>query len=130
MRSFLRVVIVVAAGCSSGHGTHSSAADAPAGTIQVACESHGTTFPVLDKACTFASDCFIAYHMGDCCGSEIAIGLNVSTMSAFAAAEQACEAAFPPCGCRGLPTRAEDGRSTDGTIIVGCDQGLCRTSVP
>jgi hypothetical protein len=131
MRSFQRILIVVTAGCSTVQGTHSSPADAPTGTIELACQSHGTTFPVLDKACAVASDCFIADHVVSCCGTQIAIGLNVSTMTAFVAAEQACQAAYPSCDCDVTPTMAEDGRSSvDGAITVQCDQGLCRTSVP
>jgi len=38
---------------------------------------------------------------------------------------------YPLCGCPTMPTVAEDGRrETDGTIMVTCDSGECRTFVP
>lgn len=43
------------------------------GNYELACESHGAQFPLLEKACASTSDCFIALHTTSCCGSQIAI---------------------------------------------------------
>jgi hypothetical protein len=108
-----------------------AALDASPTSIELACESHGTEFPSLDKACVQATDCFIADHTVSCCGTMIADGFNTASEAAFAAAETTCAAAYPGCDCVQDPTTAEDGRTDEmGTIAVGCDMGLCRTYVP
>jgi hypothetical protein len=126
MRALL--LAVVAVGCSKAPVDQ---ADASPSSVELACESHGTTFPSLEKACSLASDCFIAQHMVSCCGTMFAVGLSTKAMAAFTDAETKCEAAYPGCGCAAGPTKAEDGRtSADGTISVRCDTGLCQTYVP
>ncbi|HTN26585.1 MAG TPA: hypothetical protein VL180_02265 [Burkholderiales bacterium] len=95
------------------------------------CESHGTTFPLLEKSCSVTSDCFIALHMVSCCGTQTAIGLATTSESEFTAAENKCEMAYPGCGCAEGPTTAEDSRNeTMGTIQVECRAGACTTFVP
>jgi len=128
MRALL-LAMVVTVGCS--HHASSGDVDAPPGSVDLVCESHGTTFPALDKACTVATDCFIAQHMIDCCGTFDAIGFNVASQAAFGSAETQCAMAYPGCGCASRPTMAEDGRTTvDGTISVRCESQQCRTYVP
>src|SRR5512138_1713743 len=120
----LLVLVVLATSCTS----HGSNPDASPTSEQLACESKGTTFPSLEKACLVASDCFVAQHMISCCGTRIAVGFNVASEPAFTSAETTCAMAYPGCGCASGPTKAEDGRTTiDGTITVRCDTGLCRT---
>ena len=134
MRGLLLVLLVTS--CSY-FGTEDDQAtpdaytgDASPTSVQVACESGGTTFPFLEKGCVAATDCFVAEHMHNCCGTQIAVGLNKSAQAAFTQAEAACSMAYPGCGCAQFPTTAEDGRSeTDGTIQVRCDSGLCTTFV-
>jgi hypothetical protein len=105
--------------------------DAGPGEIALACESGGTTFPLLDKSCGAPTDCFVAVHMINCCGTQTAIGLNVSSQMAFTAAEASCAAAYPGCGCAQFPTTAEDGRSELlGPIQVDCRASRCVTFVP
>jgi hypothetical protein len=121
------VSLVLVAGCAS----HGSTPDASPTSEEVACESKGTTFPPLEKACTVASDCFVAQHMVSCCGTLVALGFNVSAKPAFTAAEATCSMAYPGCGCAQGPTKAEDGKfDLQNTISVRCDTGLCRTFVP
>lgn len=128
MRSLI-LAMVLTAGCS--HDKSPSDVDAPPGSVEIACESDRTTFPALDKACVQTSDCFIAQHQIDCCGTFDAIGLNVASQAMFASDEAACEAKYPGCGCASRPTMAEDGRSqADGTIAVRCEAQQCRTYVP
>jgi hypothetical protein len=129
MRALL-LAMVVTAGCSHSHSVPPDV-DAPPGSVDLVCESHGTTFPSLDKACVAATDCFIAQHMISCCGTMKAIGFNVASQAAFTAAETKCAAAYPGCGCAAGPTMAEDGRtSADGTIAVRCANQVCSTYVP
>lgn len=128
MRAIALALVAVLAACDSDSDTD---ADASSGAFQLVCESGGTTFPTLDKACSAPSDCFIAAHMMNCCGTRVAIGLNVSSQSAFTAAETACSNAYPACGCAELPMQAEDGRREDmGTIQVDCRDQRCFTYVP
>lgn len=122
------LVVTIVTACSRYAEEH---ADASATIVKLACESGGTTFPGLDKACSYATDCFIARHMINCCGTQIAVGVNAADESSFAAAESACAAAYAACGCAEQPTMAEDGRTENqGAIAVRCDSGRCRTYVP
>ena len=133
-----RLIFLLLTACSS-HSTGASpdapsdgTADAPSnGTYQLACESHATTFPLLDKSCMSTSDCFIALHTVSCCGTEIAVGLSTSSQVTFNTVEAACDAGYPGCGCASGPTRAEDGRGEDqGAIQLECRAGSCTTYVP
>jgi hypothetical protein len=122
----LACLLLVACGSDDG-----SRPDAGPGDIALACESGGTTFPPLDKTCGVPSDCFVAVHTMNCCGTQVAIGLNVSAEPSFASAEAVCDAAYPACGCAQFPTTAEDGRSEElGPLQVDCRAGRCFTYVP
>ena len=123
----LTLLLLVIAACNeSGSGGPPDGA-----TGGLFCESGDHVFPVLDKSCTTASDCFIARHQVSCCGTLIAVGLNTSSQSVFETTEAACAADFPACGCASEPTAAEDGRSeVDGAIQVRCIAEQCLTFVP
>jgi len=124
MRWFL---ILYMAACSES-GTSGPPPETP---FELACESQGASFPLLEKACAVASDCFVALHQVSCCGTEAAIGLSVASQDAFDRAEATCAGAYPGCGCASLPTQAEDGRSVvDGAIQVDCREERCVTFVP
>ena len=121
------ILILVIAACSES-GSNGPPPDDP---FELACESQGAHFPLLEKACSVASDCFIALHQVSCCGTEVAIGLSVASQDAFTQAETECAGAYPGCGCASLPTAAEDGRSeVDGAIQVDCREQRCVTFVP
>ena len=126
----MRALLILLIACS--HSSSSPTVDASPTSVELACESHGTTFPQLEKACTAATDCFVALHTVSCCGTQVAIGFNLSSKSAFTTAENKCDNAYPGCGCAEGPTMAEDGKSQQvgGAIDVRCDSGLCRTYVP
>jgi hypothetical protein len=132
MRTALAALFAI--GCSNHAGSGDDVgppADASTSSIELACESGGATFPPLEKACSVAADCFIALHTKNCCGTQVAIGLNQTSYVAFTTAEGSCDAAYPGCGCAQFPTTAEDGRTEDlGTIQVRCDLGLCTTFIP
>ena len=118
---------LVLLGCGSDDA---SPPDAGPGDVALACESGGTTFPVLHKSCGAPTDCFVARHMINCCGTRTAIGLNVASEAAFTAAEETCAQAYPGCGCAEFPTTAEDGRSEElGPIQVDCRAERCFTYV-
>jgi hypothetical protein len=87
------------------------------------------------KLCNNDSDCVVAHHQTDCCGSEVAVGVSASAASAYANCEHAWVAHFPGCGCPAAPLSTEDGkRVTDPTlIVVHCTDrtssgGICKTS--
>jgi hypothetical protein len=119
---------VVAIGCLN---TSSHAPDAAVVPTTLVCESRAATFPTLEKACEVATDCFVALHQQDCCGTEVAIGLARSAEVAFTRTETTCSAGYPGCECAQQPTMAEDGRTNiQGTIDVRCTGGACETYVP
>ena len=101
-------------------------------TSGVQCDDPKGSFPALAKACTSDTDCFVAQHQINCCGTKLAIGLAHSDKAAFEAAEAVCQSQYPGCGCAQFETMAEDGYSsfTDGDFAATCQAGLCRTSVP
>jgi hypothetical protein len=97
----------------------------------VVCSGANPSFPVFDKTCTAASDCFIGIHQTDCCGSHVAIGMRSTERARFQEDEARCEAMYPGCRCAGQPTRAEDGNVATGAtqIVVRCDSNRCMTAV-
>lgn len=127
-------IMALATGCSTQPLPDPGAPDfavlgdgaGPTADLAVSCPN---VFPVFDKSCSHEADCFIAFHMINCCG-DLAIGYNISAQSAFSAAEKTCEAMYPACGCA-APTKAEDGRTqVQGEIMVRCSTGTCNTYVP
>lgn len=88
-----------------------------------------TSFPTFDKTCAADSDCVTKLHQINCCGTQVAIGVAKSQSAAFDAAEASC--AWPMCGCATMPTKAEDGNTseTGGPIPVECDDGKCMTFI-
>ena len=114
------IVVFILAACGSD----------PSGDA-VRCTGANPVFPTFDKACTVASDCFVALHTTSCCGTEVAIGVSTSDRTRFEDDEARCDAQYPGCGCAAGPTQAEDGKSAINptTIIVRCDTGRCMTAV-
>ena len=87
-------------------------------------------FPTFSAACMTATDCGIAIHQTNCCGSTVAIGINANEADAFNAAEKICDAQYPGCGCLGMGPVAQDGKlGTVQTISVACQAGQCMTYV-
>jgi hypothetical protein len=76
----------------------------------------------LDHSCTADADCEVALHQTDCCGSLVAVGINVAADGTFQADETACDATYPGCGCAPAPTMTDSGETaTDpGTIQAAC----------
>ncbi len=110
--------------------TASSDAGDAAGGVQ--CNGPKGSFPSFAKACSADSDCFVAQHQINCCGTKVAFGLSVSDKAAFEAAEAVCQSQYPGCGCAQFETMAEDGYSSfnDADFVATCQAGICRTSVP
>ena len=98
----------------------------------VQCNGPKGSFPTFAKACTTNSDCFVAQHQINCCGTKVAVGLAVSDKAAFEAAEAVCQSQYPGCGCAQFETMAEDGYSSfdSASFAATCVDGLCRASVP
>jgi hypothetical protein len=81
------------------------------------------------KTCGGDSDCLVARHTLDCCGTEQYVGIAAALASAFAACETAWDNSLPDCGCMAGPTTAEDGVpvSGPGDVTVACVGGACTT---
>lgn len=116
-------------------GSDTVAADCPAGTDAVpAPQCSGSAaqfFPTFSKACSADSDCIVAQHQINCCGTKLAWGLAATEKCAFAAAEAVCESQYPGCGCPQFMTQAEDGYATftEQDFGVRCTAGQCRSYI-
>jgi hypothetical protein len=120
----MRLLVAIAlAGCLH-NGTTSD---------DVSCTGPTPTFPTFDKRCERADDCFVAFHMVSCCGTQVAIGMSNIERDRFAADEARCDAQYPECGCPVGPTQAEDGRTAidNSQIVVQCTvDRQCMTAIP
>jgi hypothetical protein len=103
--------------------------DSGSRALALSCWRDQMPFPSLDTGCNVQSDCFIALHTTDCCGSIAAFGVNASAKTQFQSAETSCGAGI--CECAPKPTLAQDGRSVaNGNIAVQCSNRTCLTWVP
>jgi len=84
------------------------------------------------NSCATDSDCALALHQVNCCGTYHAWGIAATGAQAFAEAEAACEASYPACGCASQPTLAQDGNTASSLddLAVTCQEGACRSHVP
>jgi hypothetical protein len=111
-------------------GADVQAGDAADAGPVVLCTGTTPTFPTFDKSCKTSTECAIASHQINCCGTHVATGIAAGEKAAFDQAELTCESQFPDCDCAQFPTTADDGKSElDGTIVVKCVAGTCKTSV-
>ncbi len=103
------------------------------GSGSVNCAMGGAnSFPVWSDTCKVDSDCAVAQHQINCCGTNVALGINVCAKDKFAAAEATCQGQYPGCGCASFATLAQDGFSAFGADdIFGakCTAGLCQSYV-
>lgn len=119
------------AGGSSGVASGSGGSSGTGGTGGAGVDCNAGVFPTFSKACQADSDCVTKIHETNCCGSTVAIGVSEAASAAFDAAESACEAMYPGCGCDGMGPVAEDGKTgTQSQIQVACQMGACMTFVP
>jgi hypothetical protein len=87
-----------------------------------------------DKDCVRDVDCAIGMHLNNCCGQEIALGVNASDRWIFTQDGGICGDEFGGlCDCAIGGTIAEDGRTSmkpgGGDIVVACVSGRCVTHV-
>jgi hypothetical protein len=118
-------VVCTKRACVADGGTGSDGGDL------VMCTGATPSFPSFAKNCASVTDCFIALHQINCCGSMKALGLNQAEKERFATDEKLCESQYPGCGCAAAPTVAEDGQfeSAGKTIVVECQASQCTTLV-
>ena len=96
------------------------------------CSGSGPAFfPTFSKQCSADSDCAVAFHQINCCGTQVAWGIQACEMGAFSTSETQCESQYPGCGCAQFMTQAEDGYSsfTNSDFAAKCDAGVCRSFV-
>ena len=150
MHTRLRLPVVVAAALGTaacggnvvaepgGAGGSSSVASGSGGSVTTGSSSGVTgvdcaagVFPTFSKTCAADGSCVTKIHQTNCCGSTVAIGVSASASATFDAAEKACDAMYPGCGCDGMGPVAEDGKLGDPSQIqVACQMGKCMTFVP
>ncbi|MDQ3031808.1 MAG: hypothetical protein M3Y87_05275 [Myxococcota bacterium] len=76
----------------------------------------------IDRSCTADDDCLVRLHQSDCCGSSIMIGIHTSAESTYLAAEPACQASYPTCGCPAMLPTTDSGETVadTSTVRAGC----------
>ena len=96
------------------------------------CSGNATMFSNVIKACTVANACIVVFHQIDCCGSQVAVGINHASKDAFDTDEATWLATCPACGCASRPTIAEDGKTAAqmSDFKVACVNNQCRSYVP
>jgi hypothetical protein len=134
---FAAVSLLACGACQGGKGDGTAAADArsagtdaAAGDLALTCSAGESSFPVFSRSCSDVTDCAIANHQIDCCGSTIATGIAATDLNSFEASEASCAALFPACGCASQPPILDDGSSAINfdTIDVACSlEGFCAT---
>jgi len=103
------------------------------GSGNVNCAMGGiSNFPAWLDTCKVDSDCVVAQHQINCCGTNVALGINACAKDKFAAAEATCEGQYPGCGCASFATLAQDGFSgfgADDIFGAKCTGGVCQSYV-
>jgi hypothetical protein len=105
------------------------------GDSGIVCSGHdAASFPTFDRHCTHDTDCTIAQHQTDCCGSIQALGIATTETARFADDEAICEGQYPACGCASGTLQTDDGAmaprgSGVAAVVVRCVTGTCTTSV-
>lgn len=95
--------------------------------LAVQCGTGDSQFPEFDKNCTADGDCALVFHTVNCCGTEVALGINAGQVAAFDAAEAICDS---PAGCVG---HRMDGYCNDAHVCkaqqmadpAGCTGSQC-----
>lgn len=98
-----------------------------------ACYGPDNIYPAFDRSCGVASDCVVAFHTADCCGTLTAMGINTSEQSRFDQIEPLCQAQLPGCGCASNTLNHDDGISTQdkrNDLQVECRNKLCTSFIP
>jgi hypothetical protein len=111
--------------------------DAPGAMGSLTCPyGLGDSSDVLyDKSCTAPGDCTFGLHYLDCCGTQVALGINARDAPAFDLdAGGICHGAGAMCQCLDRGVYAEDGQRITangafGEIVVSCIAGSCVTSI-
>jgi hypothetical protein len=115
-----------------GTGTGSSAGTATGSGGEVQCSTEPIVFPEFDKSCGNEADCALVFHTINCCGTDVAWGINADEVPAFEAAEAICDSQYPGCGCPAQATEAEDGNTSwdPNDFAVQCDGDTCMSYIP
>jgi hypothetical protein len=81
----------------------------------------------FDRHCTGDSECTVAIHQTDCCGNQDAFGVNTGE-TRFGAAESACQATYPGCGCAAFGVTIEGSMTrvpSPTDVSAMCRSGQC-----
>ena len=98
---------------------------------EVQCLAQPPLFPSFDMSCQSDSDCAVAVHQVNCCGTRRALGINNTEVDRFNIDEAICEGQYPACNCVDLGIEADDGQPTYSSKDVGvrCASSSCFTFV-
>ena len=138
------IVLIALVACSGRTKSRDDAAVATATAIatdRITCPygvdgtGSGVTY---DKRCASDADCAVGFHLLDCCGSVIALGVARDEAARFARLDVCGSTAT--CKCAGRGILAEDGHRTADDevylhgsvprdVVTACANGRCRTRV-
>ncbi|AKU98613.1 hypothetical protein AKJ09_05277 [Labilithrix luteola] len=103
----------------------------PQGTLTCPSSDAGVTY-TYDRSCTAASDCVIGFLSIDCCGSQMAYGINAAAKSRFDETALTC-GIRGVCDCAAEYVRSEDGATSlyadHHDLQVGCADQRCITYI-
>jgi hypothetical protein len=95
----------------------------------VLCTAAPPVFPSFDRQCNIDSDCALARHQTDCCGSIHVMGISSYEQARFDGAEARCEAQYPECMCIGNEFADDMTTPASGPMpYVRCTLGVCTSS--
>lgn len=86
-----------------------------------------------EKRCATVADCAIGFHLANCCGQKIALGVAAVEALRFARDGGICGDEYPTCKCLAGGTLAEDGKISTkpngADIALACVAGACTTHI-
>jgi hypothetical protein len=83
------------------------------------------------RSCDDDWDCVAAWHVTDCCGSAVWLGIRASAATSYDTLEAACERSYTECTCAAHPPTTDDGAivrlTARDAVSARCEDGQCKT---
>lgn len=137
MRASIFIALALLVGCSESHSSDDGGAHDAGARVDASTDAGPPCAFIesVDRTCLGDEACVVAVHQVNCCGSEIATGIDRGERERFDALEALCVESYPGCGCAAGPTMTDSGEIvTDlASVQVGCilrgTGGVCMTYV-
>ncbi|HIA01105.1 MAG TPA: hypothetical protein EYN66_04245 [Myxococcales bacterium] len=124
------LVVDCIASCNADGKCVCNNGDLQCGDKPIQCVGDNQYFPKFEADCESSKDCIVVFHQVDCCGNQVALGINPSESDNFSAAEQICSDQYPGCGCPMGPHKADDGTFSmnKNDFSAKCKNKVCTTT--